>query len=96
MSDHGTEDREQLVHAGGERELLGFMHGEKALVEGADHRIAPGGYQGGHVQCGSHTRAAAPDHALSALLAAVLIERRQSDKGGDLLVRDAAELREVR
>ena len=95
MSDHGAEDREQLVHASREGELLRFMHGEKALVEGADHGIAPGGYQGGHVQCGSHTRPTTPDHALSALLATVLIERRQSDQGGDLLVRDAAELREV-
>ena len=95
MSDHGAEDREQLVHASGERELLRFKHGEKALVEGADHGIAPGGYQGGHVQGRSHTGPTTPDHALSALLAAVLIERRQSDKGGNLLMRDAAELREV-
>jgi hypothetical protein len=46
MSDHAAEDREQLVHASRERGLLRFMHGEKALVEGADHGIAPGGLPG--------------------------------------------------
>ena len=83
------------MHASGERHLLGFMHGEQVLVEGLDHRIASGGNQGGHVQRSSHSRPAAPDHALSALLATVLIEGRQSDEGGDLLVRDRAKLGEV-
>jgi hypothetical protein len=83
------------VHARGERQLLGFMHGEEALVKGLDHRIAPGGYQCAHVQRSSHSRPAAPDRAVSALLATVLIEWRQSDEGGDLLVRDAAKLGEV-
>src|SRR5262245_33473398 len=87
MSDHRIEDPEEFVQARGERQLLGLVHGEKALVKGPDHGIAPGGYQGGHVQRGSHTRPATPDRALSAFFATVLIGRRQSNKGGDLLVR---------
>jgi hypothetical protein len=95
MSDHSIEDREELVQARGERHLLGLMHGEKTLVEGPDSCIAPGSYQGGHVQCSSHSRPAASDHTLSMLLAAVLVERRESNKSGDPLMRDGAKLGKV-
>jgi hypothetical protein len=58
------------VHAGGERELAGLMHGQEPLLQKAwitglrlvATRVAM-------YKAGSHTRPATPDHALSALLA---------------------------
>ena len=34
-SDHSIEEGQQLMHAGGERQLLWFVHGQQSLVEGA-------------------------------------------------------------
>ena len=95
MADHGVEDREELVHARGERQFFGFMQGEQALLEGSDQRITAGGHEGGHVQRGAHGRPATPDHALATLGATVLIEWRQSNQRSDVLVRDPAEFGQV-
>ena len=49
-SDHEIEYGEELAHAGGQGQFLGFACGAKTLVEGSEDRIEPGGHQGSHVQ----------------------------------------------
>ena len=80
----GIEDQEQLMHAGHERQLLGFAGSEQSLVEDADHRIAAGSHQRRHVQRCAHARATAPDEALAAHLAAVAVEGAHANQRADL------------
>src|SRR3954470_23763114 len=63
LAQHRVEDEQELVHGGGESDLLRFSGGEQPLVEGPEDGIVPHGYQGAHIQGGSYAGAAAPDDA---------------------------------
>ena len=55
--------------------FLGFACCEQALIELTNHRVAPGGHKGSHVQHGSDRGAPAPDRSLTSQPAAVVVER---------------------
>src|SRR5687768_6164067 len=58
VAQQGVEDEQQLVHAGGERHLLGLAGGTEPLIEGAQDGVVPNGDERAHVQGGAHARAA--------------------------------------
>ncbi len=47
---HGVQDREQLPHTGDEGDFLELPRRQEPLVEGPDHRVAPDGREGRHVE----------------------------------------------
>src|SRR3990170_801781 len=95
MSNHSVQDGQEFAHAGGKRHLLGLASRDEPLVEGLNGRIATGGHQGSHVEPAPPLRAAAPDAALAPQGAAVSVQRRHTDKGGDLLTVQATQLRQT-
>ena len=50
------------------------------------NRVEPGGHQGCHVQGGSHLGAPTPHFAFSPQCAAVAVEGRNTDQGGNLII----------
>ena len=93
MAQHRVEDEQELVHGGGESDLLGFSGGEQPLVEWPEDGIVPHGYQAAHIQSGSYAGAAAPDDAPPTQDAAFAVERRHPNERGDLLAIERAQLR---
>src|SRR5712692_8629527 len=91
MADHRVEDREQLPHAGGERDLGRFARCPQPPEERANDRIRARGGEGAHIQHGPHRRAPAPDEAFPAPLAAVAVERCDADEGRNLAAREPPE-----
>src|SRR5712672_3967247 len=91
VSEDGIEDDDELSHAGGERLLAGFSGGSELDVVGRDDGIGAAGDQGRHKQSSAHGRAAAGDGAAPAHRAAVAVDRRDTDEGGDLAAIEAAE-----
>ena len=89
---HGVEDREQLPHAGGGRDLEWLAGGAQALVEDPQHRIVLATDERGHVAHGAHRGTAAPDHAFAAHRAAIAIHRCDTDESRDLMAGEVAEL----
>ena len=74
---------------------FGWLAGrEQALVAGPEARIAADRRQGGHVEHGVYTGAAAPDAAAAAPGAAVAVEGGDPDQGGDLLAGAGAQFRQ--
>src|SRR3954465_5762241 len=51
-----VENDDELVHTGGERDLLGFARGEQPLVEGSQDGVMLTGHQGAHVRRGPPAR----------------------------------------
>ena len=96
MLEHGVEDDEQLAHAGREGHLLRLTSGHEPPVEDLDNRIEPAGYQRRHVQCGSDPTASSPDGASAMQRAAVSVEGRRTDQGGDLPPVQGAQFGQVR
>jgi len=84
LLDHTDQDREELAHARGERDFLGFTRGEEATIKGSEHRIAAGADERGHEQRRAHGRPPTPDEALVRQSAAVASQRRDADQRGDL------------
>ena len=91
--DHGVHDREQFAHAGDDDDLGGLSGHFEALRKGLDCRIASHRGHRGHVQDGSDIGAAAPDEALSAMLAAVVCQRRDAHQFGDFAPIELAQFR---
>ena len=96
VPEHGVEDRQQLVHTRGERNLWRLARFHQPLIEPLDHRVASHRCDRWHVEGRSHLRTTAPTGARSAELPAVSREGRQAHQGGDLLVAEGAQLRQVR
>ena len=61
MFQHRIEDRQQFVHAGRERHLLGFPRALQPLIEGADHGIKASRDDRAHIEDRTHLRASTPD-----------------------------------
>ncbi len=96
MFQYRIENRQQLPHARSERDLLRFARSLQALIEGSDHRIESGGDDGVHIEDGADLCTSAPHCASPAERAAIAIEWRDADEGGDLLVRQCARFRKTR
>ena len=87
----GIAEHEELAHASGQRHELGLAGGDQALVEGAQAGVGPTGGEGGHVEGGADGGAPTPDRAAAAPGAAVPIEGRDADEGGDLVAVERAQ-----
>src|SRR5262245_48201947 len=94
-ADHCVQNRQELSHAGGERDFLWLAGREEALVELVNHWVAPGGHHRGHVQRSANRGAAAPDQALAFERPAVAGQRRDTDERGNLFAREGAEFGQV-
>ena len=82
--DHRVENRQQLAHTRGERDLLGFASLEQALVKRANHWIIARRTHRGHVERAAHCRPPAGDMPFAPARAAVAIKGGQADQGRDL------------
>jgi hypothetical protein len=65
------------------------------LVKLANHGIATGGHQRGHVERRANRGASAPDEAFAAQRAAVAGQRGHPDEGGDLFAGQGAEFGQI-
>lgn len=92
MFEHCVQDGQQFAHAGGESNFLGLTYGEEAVVEGMQHRIVANGDERRHVKRRADARAASLAGSLSAELATVATERRDTHECGDLFPGQRAEL----
>src|ERR1700675_4347956 len=92
VSQDGIEDDDELAHAGDESLLAGFSGGSELGVIRSDDRVGPAGDQGRHAKTGAHRGAAAGDGTATAQRAAVAVDRRDPDQGGDLAASEPAEL----
>ena len=63
----------------------------ESLVEGSDHGVEGNGGEGGHVENAADLVAAAFAEAFALLIAALVRERGNTDKRGELFVREQAE-----
>src|SRR5262245_20531093 len=70
ITHHGIQDRKELAHRGGHRDFRQMAIGTQALIEGADHGIAPNCRHRRHVENPPHGWPPAGDHAASTELAA--------------------------
>ena len=93
---HGVQDREQLAHAGDERDLLRLAGRDESTIEGANDDVASSGDKRPHVEYGADRRAAAPDHAFASTCAAVAGERRHAHERRDLFAIESPQLGKVR
>ena len=95
MFEHGIDDGQQLAHAGSQGHLLGFAGGAQAQIEDANRRIEAGRHDRAHIENGTDLCASAPHRASPSERPAIAIERGDADEGGDLFVRQRAQLREI-
>src|SRR5260370_31113396 len=95
VSEESIEDDDKLSEAGGESLFAGFAGGSQLGVVGGDDGVFLAGDQGRHEEGGAHDGAAAGNRASPAHRAAVAIDRRDTDQGGDLAAVGAAGLRQV-
>ena len=77
------QDRQDLPHACGQRDLNRLPGSAQPLIERPDHGIAPRRRHSGHVQHGPDLPAATADAALATPGAAVAIQWRDPHQGGD-------------
>ena len=91
VSEDGVEDDDEPAHAGHEGLLAGFAGGPELGVVSGDDRIGAAGDQSPHVGRRAHGGVAAGDSAAAAQRAAVAIDRRDPDQGGDLAAVEMAE-----
>jgi hypothetical protein len=90
--DDGVCVDEELSGAGDEREVVRFAGGDQSAVEDAEGVVpSEGGGEGGGEERAAQSAAAAGDVALTLVLAAVVVEGRQSGERGGLLAADLAE-----
>ena len=89
--DHGVEDDQEFVHAGGDDDLELFALGFEALGEPGDCRIATLGGECGHVEDVSDRSPSSPDGASTLKVTAVTIEGSQPGQGADLLTVESSQ-----
>jgi hypothetical protein len=83
VTSDGIEDRKELSHASGERQLWSLALLEQMRIEAADSRIVSGGDKCSHVQGASHRGASAPSGLTATELPGVAIQRNDADQGTD-------------
>src|SRR5215218_7307484 len=93
---HDVEDREQLSHAGDQRELLRLARGDQGDVEGADHHVALRRHERRHVEHCAYRGAPALYKTTATHGARVATEWGDADEFRDLAPREAPELRQIR
>lgn len=92
---HRIQRRHHFSDTGSQRHLLVLAGRDQALVVGPDNRVVLNGGQRRHVQNGPHAGPAAPDPPFALQFAAVPVIGRHAGEGGDLLVAEPAQLRQV-
>src|ERR1700682_6750160 len=90
IAQHGIEDDQELAHASDHDDLELFA--AKPLGEGGDHRIACPCRETCHIQHLPHCRPSTLDMAVTAALAAVIVEGSDTGQAGHGTSRQAAEL----
>src|SRR5262249_40712288 len=96
MLHEGIEDGEQLVHTGGQGQLLGLASVAQALREGAYDRMVAAGDKGSHVEGAAYPSAATPDDAPPTQATALAIERGDADQSGDGLAVELPQFGQLR
>lgn len=86
MSQYRVQGDQQLVHAGGQGNLLRLACGQETFVKYPDYGIAAGGYESTHIECGPNVGSAAPHAAFPSPPPAVPVEGCHPHQGGELLV----------
>ena len=79
------EDGEQLMHTGGQGDLLGCAAGEQALVADGEHRMVAHTDQSGPGERRADLPPPAPDGPRAAPGPAISSERREAHQGGHVL-----------
>ena len=93
VAEHGAEDCEDLPGHGDDCDLWLLAGSDEALMEGLEDGIGSAGGEGGHVDDPSHFGTTAPDAALPAEHAGVVVVGGEADQGGDLAAGYGADLR---
>jgi hypothetical protein len=88
----GIEQSNEFSHGSDEGDLGPFAVVAEAAIEGLDAGLVANRGKGCHVNCTTDTGAAAGDVPLTAMSAAVMIDRSDSDQGCRLLRADRAKL----
>lgn len=96
MFEHRVENHQEFAHAGGQRHLLRLPDSTEPLIEGADHGIETGRDDCTHIEHRTHVCASTPDRPSASQRATVTIQGRDADERRDLLVRQGAELGQIR
>src|SRR3989304_8308115 len=78
MFEHGVQYGQELAHAGGQGHLLRLAGRQEPLIEGPDHGVEAGGYQGGHIEGRPHGGPSAPDGAPASQGTAVPVDRQST------------------
>jgi len=89
---HGTEDDEQLAHAGGECQFGMLTTGAQQQIEGSDGGIVADSRPRRPVQHPPDPGTPAPDATAAGQAATVTVEGRQANQGGDLLAIESSQL----
>jgi len=96
LLEHGIEKGEELMHARNQRHLgslaLLTQPGPKGMQDG----IVAHGTQRAHVESGPDSCASSPDEPLATSEATVTVERGNTHQGGELFMRERAQLRQIR
>src|SRR5687768_6158543 len=75
LARHGIEDGEQLAHAGGQGDELGFAATDELFIEGSDGRVVAAGAERCHIERGPHACSPAPTRAPPSPPPAVAVDR---------------------
>jgi hypothetical protein len=95
MVDHGVQDRQQLAHAGGQRDLCGLPLSAQARVERFEPWLITDRHKSTHRQCSPHRGAIPPNRPAAPERATIPVQRGYSDEGGQPLAAQCAPLRQV-
>jgi hypothetical protein len=93
---HGMKNRQQLAHAGRQRDLRGLPRRPQALIKRFEYRIIAHRHEGTHVQGGPHVGASPPEGAGAPEGAAVTISRCHPNQGSQPLAAQRAQRWEVK
>src|SRR5262245_59680451 len=94
VTEHSIEGHNHLAHHSNDDDLGLFASGGEALGEVFKSGIVSACAQGCHVENATHGHATPIDTAVSLKLSAIEAVGCETDKGGDLLAIDLAELRQ--
>jgi hypothetical protein len=95
ITHYGVHDRQQLMHAGREGNLLRFARGQQALVKGFDHGIVARGHERAHIQHRPDLGATSVYGPPSAQRPTVTVKGGNANQGGEWLGAQAAQLGDV-
>jgi hypothetical protein len=95
MPEHGVEDDKKLAHATYEGDLRFLARRKQSRIKGPRQRISTSCDQRTHIKHRANLSATAPNRSCTTELAAVVIERRDSNQGRDLSSTKRAEFRQM-